>query len=125
MDLMGELFQLAQRYSTRVDFVLIYISEAHPSDGWRMNSVYERPQHKTLANRLIAARQLLEGHFNLNESNIRLLVDGMDNAAQKAYGAFPDRLYVISRSTVVVQTRLKPPNCSDIANWLIQNKHSC
>ena len=53
--------KLRQRFCEQVEFVKVYVSEAHPTDEW---AVYTRKdidycQPKTLSERLAAARRLL------------------------------------------------------------------
>ena len=73
----------------------MYVLEAHPSDGWQIGSnrrdnvIYKQP--KTLEERKKVAldcRKCLK-------VTMPILVDGMDNAAEKAYAAGPVRMYVI------------------------------
>ncbi len=84
-----------RRYGERVAFFVVYIQEAHPSDGWQMTIneqeevVYEQP--KTAAEREALADACVL-HLKLS---IPTLVDDMTNAVDQAYAALPDRLYLI------------------------------
>jgi len=78
-----------------VEFLLVYIREAHPSDGW----VTRRNQQEGIS---IASPKTLEERANvctLAQGKLKItmptVVDGMNDGANKAYGAWPDRLYVI------------------------------
>src|SRR5262245_59056229 len=85
------------RYSDRVDFYAVYIREAHPADGWSMESndrvgiTIEQP--KSVADRNRVAAQSCSSL----DMAIPLLVDGIDDAVGQAYSGFPDRLYLIDR----------------------------
>jgi hypothetical protein len=85
------------RYSNRVDFYAVYIAEAHPLDGWRMEendragiafaqpkSTLERTQVAGMCQRAL-------------KISMPLLVDKIDNRVADAYAAAPDRLYLIDR----------------------------
>src|SRR5262245_59774101 len=90
------------RYKDRVDFYAIYIREAHPSDGWSMES-NERAgitiaQPTTIDERTDVASRCCSSL----KLSIPLLVDGMGDAVGKAYSAFPERLYLIDRAGRVV-----------------------
>jgi len=76
---------------------LVYIREAHPTDGWQVEA-NEREgvffsQPKTLDERVAVA----ESCALRLELSIPTLVDDMDNATDHAYYALPDRLYLIGR----------------------------
>ena len=74
---------------------MVYIQEAHPSDGWQIppneqeGVVYEQP--KTAAEREALAEACVL-HLDLS---IPTLVDEMTNAVDRAYAALPDRLYLV------------------------------
>jgi Iodothyronine deiodinase len=85
------------RYRDKVDFYAVYIREAHPSDGWSMES-NDRvgitvAQPKTAAERNRVAAQCCSSL----ELAMPMLVDGIDDAVGQAYSAFPDRLYLLDR----------------------------
>ena len=82
-------------YGDRVSFFVVYIQEAHPSDGWQIppneqeGVVYEQP--KTAAEREALAQDCV---LQLKLS-IPTLIDEMTNAVDRAYAALPERLYLI------------------------------
>ncbi len=85
------------RYSGRVDFYAVYIREAHPSDGWTMES-NERVGIKIAQPKSQEERTQVAGHCCAAlDLAMPLLVDTIDNEVDRAYSAFPDRLYLIDR----------------------------
>ena len=74
---------------------MVYIREAHPSDGWavpgneRQGISIEDP--KTLAERAEVAQKAC----SLLKIKLPCLVDDMDDKVNKAYAAWPDRLYIV------------------------------
>jgi hypothetical protein len=73
----------------------VYVSEAHPNDEWQMESnrkdgiVIDQPE--SFEERRQAARILVERlHYDLP-----LALDSMENRAEAAYAAWPERLYVV------------------------------
>jgi alkylhydroperoxidase family enzyme len=88
---------LYRRYKDRVEFLAIYVREAHPVDGWRMASNdragirIEQPRARD--ERLAVAQKCCSAL----EISMPLLVDEMDDRVGHAYSGMPDRLYLIDR----------------------------
>ena len=84
-----------KQYQDRVEFYVVYIREAHPTDGWQVDA---NDRDRVL---LTAPRDA--GHKLENASScvrnlgieIPTLLDNMDNRAELAYSGWPDRLYLI------------------------------
>ena len=85
------------RFGDQVAFFVIYIREAHPTDGWQVESneregvLYKQPT--TLAERTEVASVCA---LRLDLS-IPTLIDDMENSTDKQYYALPDRLYLVGR----------------------------
>lgn len=94
---MGTLEALANRFRDRVSFLVVYIREAHPEDGWvlpenRRSGVAVHDPTTEDERRAVAtacATRL--------EVRMPMVVDGIDNAVGSAYGGWPDRLYLVTR----------------------------
>lgn len=100
---------MAARYRDQVEFLLIYIREAHPTDGWQL-PVNERQgalleSAKTIEQKedhaLVCSRKL--------DIRFTTLVDGMDNQVELNYAGWPDRLYLISREGKIVYKSAQGP----------------
>ena len=84
-----------ERFANDAEFLTIYIQEAHPEDEWQMGVnedegvCYRQPT--TLAERVAIAGDFIRD----TGYDIPLVVDGMDNAAEAVFAAWPERLYVI------------------------------
>jgi hypothetical protein len=93
---------LHQRYKDRVQFLAVYVREAHPTDGWRIPSndkvgiSIEQP--KSQKDRTKVAEQCCASL----EITMPLLVDTLDDRVGHAYSGMPDRLFVIDRLGKVV-----------------------
>jgi len=107
----SELKRIAVEYHERVDFRLVYISEAHASAGtgsqWQ-STINEKEGVDLPAPRNLAEKQdraaLCVRKLTLP---FAVEVDGMDAAAEQAYQSWPSRLYVVDRNgKVAFQTRL-------------------
>jgi hypothetical protein len=85
-------------YKDHADFLTVYVREAHPTDEWQMKSnvkddvCYAQP--KNLAQRVVIANDFIK-RFNYP---IAFGIDDINNAAEAAYSAWPERLYVIDES---------------------------
>ncbi len=84
-----------RQYRGRVEFLVVYIQEAHPSDGWQMqinvdeDVVYKQPKSFDEREHVAEACSL---ELKLD---IPTLVDDMEDSTDLAYSALPDRLYLI------------------------------
>lgn len=105
------LSELYKNYSDSIQFLPIYIREAHPVDGWWMGGglmgkivrkyspaaaldVYD-PQ-------TIEERRAIAGRCETTlQYAIRTYVDHMDDSVSKAYAAKPTRLYLIGLDGLV------------------------
>lgn len=89
------LDEIYDRYGDRVTFYVVYIREAHPTDGWQVDSnVHETvlfAQPTTYEERVEVAQACTLGL----DINIPTLIDDMDDRVNAAYAALPDRLYLI------------------------------
>jgi hypothetical protein len=94
----GALNKLYTRYGEKTVFRVVYVREAHPDDGWQLPQnkktgvVFNEP--KTLEERIEIARACETG-LNLK---IPIVIDNMDDAVEKAYAGWPDRIYVIDKN---------------------------
>ena len=95
----AELKRIASAYHDRIDFRLIYISEAHAQGG--AESQWQSTLNLREGIDLPPARNLVEkeAHASLCLRKLSLpfaaVVDGMDAAAEKAYDAWPSRIYLV------------------------------
>lgn len=115
------LESVASQFEDRVRFLTIYIKEAHAEDEWQvkanreMDIYYSQPV--TLGERLRIARDFVD-HFGFN---IPLVVDGIENAAEEAYAAWPLRIYVVDEaSRIVYKSRAGEDGFDlvELAQWL-------
>jgi type I thyroxine 5'-deiodinase len=81
-----------------VSFLVVYILEAHPSDVWQMQSnvkdkvVFASPKNEE-------ERALVAGAC-ISKMGIKIpaVLDEFENATERAYTGWPDRLYLIDRA---------------------------
>ena len=94
----GNIEKLYHRYQDRAKFFLVYVREAHPSDGWWMMSNQrvgiDLSQPKSDSDRRSIA-ETCQKHLDID---IPLLVDGVDDAVGAVYSGMPNRLYLIDQN---------------------------
>ena len=87
--------ELHRRFSDRVEFFVVYIREAHPTDEWQVES-NESEKILFAQPTTLAARSEIAQVCSLKlELPIPTLVDDMENSTDRKYYALPDRLYLI------------------------------
>ena len=93
----GNVEKLYRRYKDRAEFVMVYVREAHPIDGWRMDGNEEvgvaTAQPRTYDERVAVARKC----GSLLGLGFPMLVDAIDDPVGSKYSGMPSRLYVIDR----------------------------
>ncbi len=99
------LHDLYVQYRDRVQFLTIYIREAHPLDGWRlgegvagqlMNIIGFKRTGDVNDPKTIEERRTIAGRCQTDlKYEFPTYVDEMDDAVSKAYAANPTRLYLI------------------------------
>ena len=92
---------MKQKFGDRVEFVNVYVREAHPIDGWRMSSndragVSVAQPTTDEERREVASKCCASLHMT-----IPLVVDHLDDRVGHAYSGMPDRLYLIDRDGTV------------------------
>ena len=106
------LHSLYKEFSNQVQFIKIYIREAHPVDGWWFGKGFMRAllklsgskatrdlyDPKTLQERRAAAGDCEQSL----QYGIKTYVDEMDDRVNKAYAAWPTRLYLINKEWIVI-----------------------
>jgi hypothetical protein len=89
------LNKLYEQYKNQVAFLVVYITEAHPSDVWQMQSNIKDAV-------VLASPQSEDERANVAGTCVRKLgieipavLDEFGNSTESAYTAWPDRLYLI------------------------------
>ena len=91
---------MALRFGGDVEFVLVYIREAHALDGdWPIldGPLVEEP--RSLEERIDVARACVT---DLGMLGMTAVVDAMDDGAARAYAGLPDRLYLVGADGRIV-----------------------
>ncbi len=117
----GNIEKLYERYGERAKFFLVYVREAHPTDGWWMMSNQrtgiEIAQPQDNNERFVVA-QTCQQHLDLD---IPFLVDNTDDAVGAGYSGMPNRLYLIDSDGRIAFKNGRGPFGFHPRNW---NRHS-
>lgn len=103
---------LYEKYHDRVEFIVVYIREAHPVDGWWLGggltglllrmygsgAATDVSDPKTIQERRSVARQC-KGALGYG---MRTVVDEMEDGVSKSYAGHPTRLYLVGTDGRVV-----------------------
>lgn len=108
------LTELYEEYRDRVEFLVVYVKEAHPSDKWwlgrsrtqrTMNALVGERSRTDVADpvTLEQRRKVAASCWaNLFDGVVPLYVDTMDDAVSTAYTGKPTRIYLIGTDGRVV-----------------------
>ena len=91
-----------RKFHGRASLVFVYIAEAHTTDGWQLQSNLDDDV-------LIANHTTLEARFAAARAGVRrlgltmpVLVDDLDDAVSEAFGAWPERIFVVDAGGRIV-----------------------
>ena len=97
---------LCSEFDGKARFAVVYLEEAHPTDGWMYPAVVHKlPQPQSLQARAAAA-SVVEAEVTRLWNNAGrpggpplLLVDSMENSASLTFGALPERLAILDSAS--------------------------
>lgn len=122
----GNLEKLYRRYKDRAEFVMVYVREAHPTDGWVMESNelvhVSFAQPKTFEQKTAAASKCQ----SMLKLGMPVLVDTMEDTVGARYSGMPSRLYVLDKSGKVAYKSgrgpfgFKPGECEQALIFQLQ-----
>lgn len=105
---------------------MVYIQEAHPSDGWVLRSNVQSGISVPKAVNFSARTRVAKTCAASLQLPMPTLVDGMNNAVNYQYSAWPDRIYVVdTQGRIAVQAAHGPrgfkPGVAATEKWLREN----
>lgn len=84
-----------QSFKDRATFLFVYVREAHPVDGWQVDSnvaegvLFEKPRTDD------RRREIARVCCDKLKLTMPCVVDGVDNAVDDLYAGWPERIFVI------------------------------
>ena len=94
---MDALHSLHRTYGNEVAFVVVYIREAHPEDGWVLKGNRRAEVRVTDPATDEERERAAAACANRLDIKLPVVIDRMNNAVASAYGGWPDRLYLVDR----------------------------
>ena len=109
--------QIYRQYKDSVEFFVVYVQEAHPTDGWQTDSNVEQGvlfrQHRSYDERESVAQSCsIDLHIGLP-----IIIEEMNNAVDEAYGAAPERLYLVDVDGKVAYHGGAGPHFFNLDEW--------
>ena len=103
------MHDLWRAHRDQVAFAVVYIAEIHPTDGWQVTP-NDEDDVKFAQPTTLREREHVATACALNlQIEMPVVIDEMDNAVANAYGALPDRLYLVDRGgTIGFQGEMGP-----------------
>ena len=89
---------LYDQYRDHAEFFIVYIGEAHPSDAWQVpNNLKDRV---IVASPMNATERAAVAGLCMSKLDLAVpaVVDTFDDATEKAYTGWPERLFLIDRA---------------------------
>ena len=116
--------QLVSDFGGLVDFLVVYVEEAHPVEANHFKNILEVQEHTQLQDRIDAAGVLMQEEGE-NLLGCKVVVDNMSNDGCFAYAAFPERLYIIQEDKVAFVGECSAmkmvKSIKDAKRWLDKN----
>ena len=92
---MGALSALYRRFGDAVAFFIVYIREAHPEDGWVLESNRDESILVIDPKSVSERGEVAVACSTRFELDLPVLIDDVDDEVGRRYGGWPDRLYLI------------------------------
>lgn len=86
---------LYRDWGSRVAFLMVYIREAHASDEWQMPANLEQDVVFNQPRTEKARSEVAGACCSRLRVSMPCVVDGLDNAVDAAYAAWPERIFVV------------------------------
>ena len=125
-DQLGRYEEIHQALRAQVNFLCVYILEAHPEDGWRVPHNWDKDicfmTPKSVAERAEIAL-LCRSKQGLT---MPMAMDTMDDSLLALYAGSPERLYVITTDgTISHRSSTGPFDMEDVEAWFEALKAAC
>ena len=108
-----EIYELYTKYNSVCNFIVIYLQEAHSSDGWNFKWNQEREidilYHKKIDDKINACNQMIDiwkdevaGIDKAIELNkFKIVCDDIDCNVDQKFNATPERIIILDKDNTV------------------------
>lgn len=111
------LNEIYDTHKNDIEFFLIYIREAHPSDGWQTpqnlydDVIFDAPDTEDARAEIAGVCQIAQ------DIQLPMLLDGIDNDIESKYISAPIRLFVIDPGGRITFNGAPGPQGFDPETW--------
>lgn len=92
-------FQLIECLIESVDYVVVYVTEAHPTDGWLSQvAPYKDIKYASTTEERLEVANMFAAAANIKA---KVFVDSIGDELEHSYEARPERLYVLRGGTIL------------------------
>lgn len=99
------MHSLYRELDSRVDFLVVYISEAHAKDEWPVGHQFSFcKQPRSLDERIDVCRQFVKEY----DFELPICVDSMANRFRDTFAAWPFRYYVLHQGKIIFKAQPDP-----------------
>lgn len=111
------LNDIFEAHKDNIEFFLIYVREAHPSDGWQTpQNLYEEVLYDAPVNDDERAEIANACQIGL-DLKYPMLIDSIDDDVERKYVASPIRLFVIDEAGILTYAGDEGPQKFDPDSW--------
>lgn len=93
---------MQKKYAPDVAIYLVYIREAHPTDGWQVPANTKDEILFTQPTTIGERTEVAQTMCTQLKLTIPCLLDGLDNKVGLDYSAWPDRMYLVGKDGKIV-----------------------
>jgi len=98
------------KYRDQVNSLTVYIKEAHANDQWPLGNEVVISQHKTVEDRINAAKLFQQNTNYL----VPLVIDTIENTVNDTYAMWPEKAFIIVDGKI---SYLTPPRVDQEMEW--------
>jgi len=84
------------QFKGKINFLVVYIAEAHASDVWPLGTHVQLESHKCIEDRNAAAQLLIS-----RGCEIPIVLDTITDEFDKAYAVWPERFFIAKQNNLV------------------------
>jgi len=114
------LNEIHAELSATMAFLFIYISEAHPEDGWQLDINHTQKVVYRQPDRTDARAAIAMDCVRRHTMQMQVALDDMNNSTSLRYSASPERLYLVDpEGGVQYRSAMGPFKMTEVERWAV------
>lgn len=110
--------EIYQELKNDVEFLCVYILEAHPEDGWRVPHNFNHDIFIQNPTSLDERAQVARTCIKTKNMTVPMVLDTMGNEIMKLYAGTPERLYAVDSSGIITfRSDIGPFDDDEVEAW--------